>query len=721
MAKRGASEQITREKPTDEDIEEVTPSATHASASVMAKRKILKPKGRSGAFGGNFSFKSGGQEGPGHFKNGASVEHQKSDSEPANIEEEFADDVNEKIRALNETFIEKLTKSNVPGTIADFRNACKKYIEYYDSITTTKNGASLATGSLAFTGGQAPVSSSESKSEGDSYKDDSKYESIKTTFTPKTTANSTFENNSTKLSKPDSAFGSRPEKDATTLDEKASSNDFKSTFGKTGQFSSTFPLQGQKPAERSQEDKSSVLNSNSNFGVVDTKSEANKVSPDETSKSDDTSKATFAIAGNATAKPSNLTFNFGAALKDKADIKSPFSFSLATLEEKDKKPLFSFGTAQKGDSKPAFSFNTSQQSNGSNLTFGSSESKPKEAPAFNFGSGESKAPEASVFKFGGNSNAEKSDSKPTFSFSGNQQSKTENKPLFSFNPTKSTDSKPSFSFGASSEKENPKPAFQFGAQNSTTRENPTSTFSFGSKASSVENNTSNEGTKDKDSVDEKSSETPTDISTRLQTETPTEVASAPSNNKNQFTFGKSDDNTNKSIFSQATTKPVFNFSASSASNEKPESSLPQENNLNNDNVEEDTGGDFKPITQLSDKVESHTGEEQEGVLFEKRTKLMLLDPSNKENPYISKGVGDLKVLKNKENEKVRILVRAEGSQRVLLNTRLNKEMTYLTMGNGSLVKVPTINASTKGVEVYVLKVKNADDGNQLLKVLNDSK
>lgn len=108
------------------------------------------------------------------------------------------------------------------------------------------------------------------------------------------------------------------------------------------------------------------------------------------------------------------------------------------------------------------------------------------------------------------------------------------------------------------------------------------------------------------------------------------------------------------------------------------------------------------------------------MLFTKRAKLMLFDPNNKEQPYSSKGLGDVRVLKSKLG-KTRILMRSEGSSRVLLNTLVSKTMTYTTMGNGSMVRVPVLNNETKAIETFVIKLKLATDGESLQKLLEEVK
>ncbi|KAK7679845.1 hypothetical protein QCA50_017172 [Cerrena zonata] len=437
---------------------------------------------------------------------------------------------------------------------------------------------------------------------------------------------------------------------------------------------------------------------------------------------------------NSSSKPS---FNFGSQVSNdddskpnpfgflkqgekKEEPKPAFSFGAKPAEEKkeEPRPAFSFGSKPAGDSKPAFSFGAKP----------AEEKKDESKPAFSFTpkpAGDSKP----AFSFGAKPAEEKKDeSKPAFSFGAKpaEEKKEEPKPAFSFGAKPAGDSKPAFSFGAKPAEENKdesKPAFSFGAKPAEEKkEEPKPAFSFGAKPAGDSKPAFSFGAKPAEaskpfsfnssskpftfgSSDEKKDDQPKSLfqgsdafGTKPSTENPLSGLSKPA-----FNFGSS----------ATSSKPFggsagFNFGASSNNQTNNADSSKQESELV---PEEETGGDFKPVGSLSnEKIDTpSTGEENEEVLFEKKTKLMLFDASNTENPYTSKGLGDLKVLKNKETNKSRILVRAEGGLRVLLNTLINKDMIYDTIGNGSLVRVPTINPDDKSIETFVMKVKTPDD------------
>ncbi|XP_051472594.1 ranBP2-like and GRIP domain-containing protein 4 isoform X2 [Apus apus] len=74
---------------------------------------------------------------------------------------------------------------------------------------------------------------------------------------------------------------------------------------------------------------------------------------------------------------------------------------------------------------------------------------------------------------------------------------------------------------------------------------------------------------------------------------------------------------------------------------------------------------FEPIVQMPEKVEPFTGEEDEKVLYSQRVKLFRFDSETSQ--WKERGVGNLKILKNEVNGKVRILMRREQVLKVCAN------------------------------------------------------
>lgn len=80
--------------------------------------------------------------------------------------------------------------------------------------------------------------------------------------------------------------------------------------------------------------------------------------------------------------------------------------------------------------------------------------------------------------------------------------------------------------------------------------------------------------------------------------------------------------------------------------------------------------DFKPIIPLPDEVEVKTGEENEDVMFSERCKLFRIS----ENEWKERGIGHIKILKNKDTGKYRILMRREQIHKLCANHAITSEM-----------------------------------------------
>uniref|UniRef100_A0A7M4FDK2 E3 SUMO-protein ligase RanBP2 n=1 Tax=Crocodylus porosus TaxID=8502 RepID=A0A7M4FDK2_CROPO len=74
---------------------------------------------------------------------------------------------------------------------------------------------------------------------------------------------------------------------------------------------------------------------------------------------------------------------------------------------------------------------------------------------------------------------------------------------------------------------------------------------------------------------------------------------------------------------------------------------------------------FDPVVQMPEKVELVTGEEDEKVLYSQRIKLFRFDAEVSQ--WKERGVGNLKILKNEDNGKLRILMRREQVLKVCAN------------------------------------------------------
>lgn len=380
----------------------------------------------------------------------------------------------------------------------------------------------------------------------------------------------------------------------------------------------------------------------------------------------------FTMSSNPTIKKSPFTFAPNPAKRadddssdSEVEIKGPsFTFNKNILD-----PIFKLGsgstsllsapTSSSNTSAP-FSFGEKMQTSATTGLGTTTQSKSKdfEKPLFQFGKKNAEATESVLSLKAGTKSVDTSNSVPTSSLDNNHSAKS----------------------------------FLFGLVGSSALL-PLSSIGLGQGSKTMGNTSSPVGVQDK----QKSSSTPA-----LEFKSDTNANEA---------FGISKDAV---LFGSTLATPLNSQSFG-------QSSTVTSTNTVDLMPEEETGADFKPVASLgAKKVDLQSnGEENEQVLFQRRSKLMLLDTKNLENPYKNLGVGELKVLKS-ENGKSRLLMRADGGLRVLLNVSLLEDITYSTFGNGSLVRVPAV--SSNGVfETYVLKVKSSTDGKELCDTLNQAK
>lgn len=87
--------------------------------------------------------------------------------------------------------------------------------------------------------------------------------------------------------------------------------------------------------------------------------------------------------------------------------------------------------------------------------------------------------------------------------------------------------------------------------------------------------------------------------------------------------------------------------------------------------EEESTAEFTPLVHL-DEVEVKTHEEEESVDFKMRAKLYrftetLLNKGSGKKEWIERGIGEVKLLKHKESQKIRMLMRQEKTMKVIVN------------------------------------------------------
>ena len=88
--------------------------------------------------------------------------------------------------------------------------------------------------------------------------------------------------------------------------------------------------------------------------------------------------------------------------------------------------------------------------------------------------------------------------------------------------------------------------------------------------------------------------------------------------------------------------------------------------------EDHEGPHFEPIIPLPEKIDVKTGEEDEEVMFSHRAKLYRFVAEDKQ--WKERGVGDIKLLKNRRSAKIRVLMRRDQVLKICANHQITAEM-----------------------------------------------
>ncbi|KAK9466612.1 hypothetical protein V1512DRAFT_238880 [Lipomyces arxii] len=283
----------------------------------------------------------------------------------------------------------------------------------------------------------------------------------------------------------------------------------------------------------------------------------------------------------------------------------------------------------------------------------------------------------------------------------------------------------------------PKPATPlFGGDKSLSTESSTPKFSFAAPTSAAGNSafggntwTPEKGIKfgaDKSATENKP----------LKTEFNNPLGSTPpSATPGQFSFGSSKPGPVGFSFGSA---PSFGSSnnglVSAFGSSAPVFSVPKPSAPTSTNTSAEEGDAEPPMEQIDLSVEKGPGEEDEDVLDTGRTKVFKFktaadlrkehgsDTDKEGKPFKDSfelvGLGNFRVLKHQTTGKTRILVRADGSGRVLINIGLRPSINY-SAADGR-VRVVDFISSGEGVS-YILKVKTQDMAEKLKDTLEANK
>jgi len=167
----------------------------------------------------------------------------------------------------------------------------------------------------------------------------------------------------------------------------------------------------------------------------------------------------------------------------------------------------------------------------------------------------------------------------------------------------------------------------------------------------------------------------------------------------------------------------FSFQSSlSTFKETYEASLNKSRNSGTDDSyaeEHDPIPEFQPIIPLPDEIKEVTGEENDTILFERRAKLYKY--INKE--WKEKGIGILKILKNSDTNKVRLVMRREQVHKVCANHFLYDNMELKSKGDKAVVW--SANDFSDAVQVQIenlcARFKTVEDCDEFRRVFNENK
>ncbi|XP_063976439.1 E3 SUMO-protein ligase RanBP2-like [Diachasmimorpha longicaudata] len=105
--------------------------------------------------------------------------------------------------------------------------------------------------------------------------------------------------------------------------------------------------------------------------------------------------------------------------------------------------------------------------------------------------------------------------------------------------------------------------------------------------------------------------------------------------------------------------------------------------VSEDEVPESEDVYFAPVIPLPEKIEVKTGEEDEEILYTHRAKLFRFDGNTKE--WKERGLGDIKLLKHKETNKLRLVMRREQTLKLCLNHLVSSDVELTPKGDNTWI------------------------------------
>lgn len=138
---------------------------------------------------------------------------------------------------------------------------------------------------------------------------------------------------------------------------------------------------------------------------------------------------------------------------------------------------------------------------------------------------------------------------------------------------------------------------------------------------------------------------------------------------------------------------------------------------NNENIDPDA-----EHHEQIDLTSGGPGEENEEVLHQVRAKALKFESAKgdgKKNEWVVKGLGPLRVLKNKDTGTSRVLLRADPSGTIVLNKGILGNVTYTAQGK--TLKLLTAGEGGQGLETWLLQVKTPAGAEELASILEANK
>ncbi|EAW16567.1 RanBP1 domain protein [Aspergillus fischeri NRRL 181] len=132
-------------------------------------------------------------------------------------------------------------------------------------------------------------------------------------------------------------------------------------------------------------------------------------------------------------------------------------------------------------------------------------------------------------------------------------------------------------------------------------------------------------------------------------------------------------------------------------------------------AEESGDGEAAESLPQVDLARSRAGEEDEDIVIETRARALKIKPGA---GWESQGVGYLRVLKNRNTSRSRIILRADPSGKVVLNAALLKDIKYTINANSVQFLVPQAEGAP---EQWAVRVKGKEEAERLHSAVEKSK